>query len=288
VTSSRRAALASLVVGFVVVAFAEVAGPRAARPLYDGVVPTEPYRWLQPPPGQPGGAKGTSATVTVSGGQSGLIVVATDEIPPQAQLFAAPGAITLTPNASTIHVAIEPVAPPAAPPSGYIDGNVYRISVTDQAGAALTAPAAQKVTVNLRSAQPNLASGTIERFDGTSWQPLGTPPTGAGEFLAVVTEFGDFAVVAQGTSPYPTIATRPSPSASIQGSPGPSVTTTEPSLAISGPVATASGGSTTGSGGSGGIPAWIFGIAAVVAVLALAWSALSRPKPRGRPRGWGP
>ena len=46
-----------------------------------------------------------------------------------------------SPGARGIKVAITPVHPDVAPASGHIDSNVYRISVTDDSGTPLTAPA---------------------------------------------------------------------------------------------------------------------------------------------------
>jgi hypothetical protein len=200
VTPSRLG-VAAVAAGLVVLVVARLATPSASPPLYDGIVPLEPYRWLNPPPGQPGGAEGATATAPVTAAQNPLIAVGTPELSPQAQVFAAPNALTLPAGASSVVVSIEPVEPPVEPAAGYIDGNVYRFTVTDQSGVPITAPASAKVTVVLRAADLR-TDATIERFDGLAWRSLETSAAGAGSLISVVTEFGELAVVASGTSPY--------------------------------------------------------------------------------------
>ncbi len=215
-TDDRRLALATLVGGLLVIAAAQLLDPAAATPLYDGVVPLEPYVWADPPPDHPGGAQGASATVDVTRGRNALVALATPELVPQAQVLAIPGSLTLPRGASSIQVSITPLGVSVTPGAGYIDGNVYRILLVDQAGNAITADPAQRVSIVLRSADPTLEDASIDRFDGQRWQPLATSPPGmvGGGFVAIVTEFGDFAVVASGVSPYPTMAASAGPSAS--------------------------------------------------------------------------
>jgi hypothetical protein len=217
--TAHRVGVASLLAGLIVVAAAQLTGPLAAPPLYDGIVPTEPYRWLSPPPGHPGGAQGASAKIEVDHGRSTLVALATPELSPQAQIFAVPGALKLPPGATSIDVSIEPVEPSSLPTNGYIDGNVYRVLLVDQRGQAVTAPRASRVSVVLRSADPSLTSALVERFNGIAWKPVKTTPAGIGGYLAIVTEFGDFAVVAKGTSPYPSQPPSGGPIAAL-GSPG--------------------------------------------------------------------
>ena len=74
----------------------------------------------------------------------------------------------------TIKVSIQPVPTEGIPTDGHIDGNVYRIIVIDQDGTPITAPAAARVSVVLRAADPAQAEATIARFSDGSWQPLKT------------------------------------------------------------------------------------------------------------------
>ena len=202
-TPSRRSvAVGSLAVGTALILLAGRLSPIAAPPLYDGVVTVEPYRWLHPPAGQAGNPQGDTETVKVEkAGESPLVAVATPEQPPQAQIFAPPGGLTMPSGTTALNVSITPVDPVAPPSDGQVAGNVYRVHVADQGGAPLSAPASAQVSVVLRG-PGDLAAATIERFDGTAWQPLKTSPAGFGSsFVAVVTAFGDFALVTSGPAP---------------------------------------------------------------------------------------
>ena len=113
---------------------------------------------------------------------------------------------------------LTPIPPPAQPPDGHISGNVYRISVKNQAGVPVTAPAAAQVSVVMRAADPQLLDGVVARFANGTWERLETAPAGlGGTFLAVVTQFGDFAVLAPqggtGESASPAVPTQAGASA---------------------------------------------------------------------------
>ena len=273
-----RLALATLAIGLLAIATAQALAPATAPPLYDGVVPLEPYLWADPPPDHPGGAQGASATIHVNNGKNDLVAVATPELGPQAQVFAVPGSLTLPSGATSIKVSIAPIQSTADPSTGYIDGNVYRILLTDQTGAPITADPAQRVSVVLRSADPALAEATIARFDGTAWLSLKTssPDMPGGGFLAVVTEFGDFAVIASGVSPY---ATAPA-SDQASGSPGP---------ASSVPAETASsttmpgGASTPPDGAPTDLPWLPLGVAGIAAVTLVTLGVVFRRSRRHQP-----
>jgi hypothetical protein len=200
----RRAVMACLVLGLGLATAAQVLAPLPSPPLYDGVQLDEPYVYLAPPPGASGGAQGASATLALEAGGSPLVAIATPETVPQAQIFAAPGSLTLPPGTTSLSASITPIPPSGEPTEGHISGNVYRISVTNQAGVAVTAPAAAQVSIVMRAADSQLTNGVVARFANGTWQKLETAPAGlGGTFLAVVTEFGDFAVLAPaaGTGP---------------------------------------------------------------------------------------
>ena len=129
-----------------------------------------------------GGAEGTSTTVAVKAGRNEEVIVATDEEPPQAQLLAEAGGLTLGTGATSLAVSITPVEPVQPVPNGYIDGNVYRFEIVDQLGRSATTPASAYTSIILRAADPTLTDPTIERFDGTKWEPLETSPNGDSGF----------------------------------------------------------------------------------------------------------
>jgi hypothetical protein len=201
-TGRRRVAGLALGGGILVVVLARVFVP-GAPPLYDGVVINEPYKWLEPPQGEQGGAQGVSDTAALENGASPLIALATPEQPPQAQVFAPPGALVLPAGTTSLLMAITPIPAEGTPASGQIAGNVYRITITNQDGVPTTAPPQAYVSVVMRGPD-NLLEATMARFKDGVWQPLETSHAGyTSGFLSIVTEFGDFALIAPGGTATP-------------------------------------------------------------------------------------
>jgi len=234
VTASSRAGRLALVAGAIIALGAAILGPRPVVPLYDGVVPVEPYRWLDPPSGAAGDPTSASATAAIVNGGNELIALATDEVTPQAQIFASPGSLVLPPGTRSLNVSIAPVRATTQPADGAIAGNVYRILVTNQSGTLVTAPDSAKVSIVLRSPDPATTEGVIEAFDGTRWHTISdSGSTLAGSFVGVVTSFGDFAVVLPGQVP---------PSSSATPVPTPTSVAASPSEATEGPGASVAAG----------------------------------------------
>jgi hypothetical protein len=277
----RPAALA-IVAGLALAFAAARLAPLRTPPLYDGVVPDQPYVWLDPPPGHPGNPKGNTATVAVSGSRSPLVTLDTLELNPQAQLFAPPGALNLPAGTTSITISIEPVEPQSLPTDGHIDGNVYRIKIVNQAGAAATADPTADVTVVLRATDPTTSAATIELYANGVWTPLKTDPEGFGaQFLSIVSGFGDFAVVLPGAAPSGGATSTGTPVGSGPASSSPAV----PSPAAPSPAASGEGS----AGSPGGNVTLYAGVAIVVILLALAATALlpgRNGRNRNRNRGW--
>lgn len=263
--------------GLLVAAAAQLVAPLPGPPLYDGVVPTEAYRWLSPPPGEQGGAQGASAVVPVTGGQSPLITLSTTEIPPQAQVFAAPGALTMPPITSSLSVEIQPVAVEpgtASPAAGHIAGNVYRITIATQTGVLVTAPAATEVTVILRAPDATATEGTVVQLVAGAWVPIKTDAEGsAASFVAIVTTFGDFALLEPGPGPSTSATVAPSSLTSAATSAGPAASGIVPSSPARGipPITIVAGIATI----------LLLGALAVLAILPRG------PRKRREPPGWG-
>ncbi len=193
---SRRWGLAVLVLGGAVALMAQLASP-VAVPLYDGVVVQDPYRYLNPASGQPGGPTSFSVEKPVQGGVSTSFVAATKENPPQAQLIALPGAFTVTAATTSMRITIDPVPASAALATRSIQGNVYRFAVTDQTGAALAiAAGVNGPTITLRGPE-GITEGAIAHVGASGVVGL---PTEHGGQLAIFStnplELGDFVVVA--------------------------------------------------------------------------------------------
>jgi hypothetical protein len=174
-TRDRRLGSLAILAGAAFALAVQAAAPVGIA-LYDGVPLQEPYRFLHPSGDQAGSPSSVSKTIPVVGGVSPAFAAATTENPTQAQLVAQKGAFVLSPAAVSLQVSITPVEPPAAPAGGPIQGNVYRFSVTDQAGTALAINACTGcVSLSMR-APDGIGDATIERFAGGAWEDVLTVP----------------------------------------------------------------------------------------------------------------
>jgi hypothetical protein len=194
--SRRRFGLAVLVVAASSLAVVwGVRGSHTGPPIYDGLpLQTEPYRYLQPAPGQATTAPPTSASENVKPQQGLPFIVNTGESPPQAELQADPNAFAIPPSAQGVLITITPV-PPAAPiPNGRLDGNAYRMSVRLPGGAPLTVLPGKHVTVYLRGTGA-LGKTAMDRFSDGRWTSLPTQLPGSGFHAAESNQLGDFALV---------------------------------------------------------------------------------------------
>lgn len=227
-TGRRRVAGLAIGGGFLMVVLARILVP-GAPPLYDGVVINEPYKWLEPPLGEEGGAQSVSGTAGLEGGKSPLIALATPEQPPQAQVFAPPGALVLPPGTTSLLLAITPIPAEGTPASGHLAGNVYRISITNQAGVPTTAPPEAYVSVVMRGPD-DLLEATMARFKDGAWTELQTSHAGyTSGFLSIVAEFGDFALIAPGAAATPSETPTATPSGTSLATQAPNATPgTEP------------------------------------------------------------
>jgi hypothetical protein len=191
----------SLAIGVAMLVALHLAAPIMVAPLYDGVLVDDPYRYLQPPSGATGEPTSATSSNPLDAGASPQIFAATLENPPQAQLIADRGAFVVPAGTTAVKVAVSAVPPPAAPENGQIAGNVYRVTVTDQAGTALRVRAGTTLTVVLRApcAVPDARIGT---FTGSTWQLLSTLSGGLPDLYAAnITSVGDFTVVVPPRAP---------------------------------------------------------------------------------------
>ncbi len=268
----RWAGALAVLAGLLVALAAQVASPLASPPLYDGVVVVQPYVWVNPPPGQPGGATGSSLHLQMDGHTVPLVVVATPEQPAQAQILATRGSLVVPPTAKSIDASITPLDPAihaGASGAAQILGNVYRITVVDQDGAPATAPASAMVSVVLRapSTEPGAQLGLL---DGNAWRPLKSEAGFGSTYITVVTGFGDFAVIVPGVAPS-------AAAASGQGAPA----------GGSGAAASPAPGVVPGAGAAGGSegPASGMVVAAIALIgLLVLFAAVSIRSGSGAPR----
>lgn len=196
-----RLAVGILAAGLTFTAATQAVMP-VSSPLFDGVVVSDPYRFLSPPQGGDGSPTSAADTIAVSGGTSPAFAVYTGETPPQAELLANGGELAIGATTTSVKVTIDPVAPPADASGGTVAGNVYRFTVTDQSGAALALVPGQTITLAMRGPAGIAADAVIARLVGGAWQKLQTSPSGLQDlFLADATAFGDFAML--GAAPPP-------------------------------------------------------------------------------------
>jgi hypothetical protein len=256
----------SLAIGLAMLVVVHLVAPVMVAPLYDGVLVEDPYRYLQPPSGATGEPTSASSSNPLDAGASPQIFAATLETPPQAQLITDRGAFVVPAGTTAVKVAIGAVPPPAAPENGHIAGNVYRVTVTDQAGTALRVRAGTTLTFVLR-APCAVPDARIGAFTGNTWQLLSTLSGGLPDLYAAnITSLGDFTVVVPPGAPV--LATNCNVASST--SPGPV------------PISPAEGG--------GGPNATVFAIIGIILGVALlaAYELWQRrrpaPPPRPRPR----
>ena len=151
-------------------------GPVPVRPLYDGLAPPQPYRYVNPPDefkdsNEPPLTARREVELTDLG--SAAASIATDD--GQAALVLKEGSVAPKAGEKTVRVEIAPLDPERigpAPDGLTYDGNAYRFTVTYPAGgtaAAISSP----VTVVLRF--PAFATKLFRR-EGRSWVDMQATP----------------------------------------------------------------------------------------------------------------
>lgn len=194
---SERDGLRALAVGLLMMGTAQLVRP-VEVPLFDGVVVVDPYRYLSPPPGGDGSPTSARATLPIEAGKSPSFAVYTSEMPPQAELLAKGGELVVGPGSTSMTLTIDPIPPPASSSPGAIAGNVYRVKIVDQSGAALAIGPGQTITLAVRGPAGISVHAVIARFDAGAWQQLATGPSGLQDlFISNVDGFGDFALLGE-------------------------------------------------------------------------------------------
>jgi hypothetical protein len=287
--TARRMGLAALALGLGIAAAAQIAAPLAPPPLYDGVVVVQPYVFVNPPAGKLAGAQGASAHLPMNGHKSPVVVFATPEQPPQAQVVAGDGTLALPLSATALEASITPFDPSVdatAAGAARILGNVYRITIVDQTGAAATAPASGLVTVVLRAPE-DVPGAQVGLVVGGTWHPLKSEAMYGSAYVAVVTGFGDFAVIVPGATPV-----SPSASGAALSSLAPSAPAAGGTSTAAVPPASSKGPGPGGGTGSDGFPpgqmigALVFLLLAFVGVGAWLRARRRRRLSSARSRHW--
>ena len=198
--TNRRLGVLLVLVGSALALAVQVAAP-VVVPLYDGVPISEPYRYLHPSGDQVGNPTSSTQEKPVAEGVSPVIVAATTEVPPQAQVIAQRDAFVLTAGATAIIATVTPVDPPSQPTTGQILGNAYRFSVTDQADTALRIEQCNGCVSIAMRAPDGSPPATIMRFEDGAWTAVRTNHGGGVALYQTNPEApGIYAVVATGQS----------------------------------------------------------------------------------------
>lgn len=163
------------------------------RPLFDGLAPPAPYRYVNPPPDvEDPGEPPEPFTGTLAFGPEGS--EARSIMTPDGQAFVvfAQGALAPREGEGSVEVVFTPLDPNrlGEPPEGLrFDGNAYRIEARYE-GSKAPASLTQDVTVVLR--YPVHAT-TLLRTSGRAWRRISTKPSPAGlQLFAETADLGTF------------------------------------------------------------------------------------------------
>jgi hypothetical protein len=167
-------------------------------PVYDGIgMPDEPYRYVSTPPvasatAKPAG-RAQDTLAVVDGVNAHLSSLRRDESGPQVWVYL-PAAVLASPG-EKITVKVVPEAPTRPPADGPIDGNVYRVSITDPAGPVTFT--SSKSLIVLRATTAKQPGPVIEHRPGPGqkWRLLDTSRTGNDIYGGALPEAGEYALV---------------------------------------------------------------------------------------------
>ena len=164
------------------------------RPLYDGLAPAAPYRFVSPPPDlaadneQPEPGKGV---VDIVGGTSAPTSISTGD--GQLQVVLQKGTFTTKKKEKAVELTITPLLPPEPLGVGAglkIEGNAYRVDAKYEKSGEV-AEAKRFLTIVLRF--PSTAS-TMVRREGDGWKRLKTEISAASlQLFAATNQLGMFA-----------------------------------------------------------------------------------------------
>jgi hypothetical protein len=219
-----RQGLAILALGATLLAAVHFLAPGQSLPLYDGFIPEDPYRFLDPPPGQYGDPGHFSKQLSLHNGHLPIVSGYTTEYPPQAQVFALRNAFVLPRGAQGAQLTIDPIEPPQPVPDGmHLVGNAYRIALVTSDGADIPFAPGQTASVLLRGVAGDTRA-TMYQFRGNRWSALKTAFGGGTMRMANVGGLGDFALIAEGPTPTYAPPAAPSGFGAPSESPAPTAT----------------------------------------------------------------
>lgn len=175
-------------------------------PLYDGLgVPDEPYRFV--PPRGDDARQATTAQIVLeltAGRNPGGLVAISAEAGPQVTVYAPPQAFAV-PRAGSgqLVVRAEAIALERPSPGGELESNVYRLTLTSNAGPVTLRPEAQPPLITLRGVTPDSPVPVVMQHRtaaGQGWRPLPTRKVGLHSFTADIPGAGEYVLVRSGAA----------------------------------------------------------------------------------------
>src|SRR2546421_6684356 len=156
-----------------------VATAHPVRPLFDGLTPPPPYRWVSPPPGYGTNIKAKPDEVSLALAGGGSEPAGPTGVNGQVTLNLPLGAIPGRAGDTAVKIAIVPLdAARLGPlPAGLIpDGNAYELRMSYRpSGAGITS---LSVPGNIVLATPERASVLVFSADGRHWETMDTVRVG--------------------------------------------------------------------------------------------------------------
>ena len=206
---SHRPGLGWWACALLLVALGWLVTPHAV-PVYDGVgMPDEPYRYVDAPRGaavtaKPTGAQDDVPVVAGVTAMNGNLVSA--ESGPQVTAFLPQGGLAA--SAGTVTITVVPQAPTQQPVDGRIDGNVYRLSITDPAGPVTFTAQAMDAAIYLRATTAAQPGPVVEcrTGPGRPWHQVSTSRAGNDVYAGKLPTAGEYALVFL-RGPHPLAAT---------------------------------------------------------------------------------
>jgi hypothetical protein len=197
VSAPRRRLAVGLVVTLAYAAVALWAWGPPVRPLFDGIGPAQPYRWVNPPAAfaptnQPPGNATHTVLLTAVGSDAASISTSPDA---QAAIILKEGTFPPRKGETAVVVKIDPLDPATIgpPPAGMrYDGNAYRF-IAAYKKSGIEPPLTQPATVVLTF--PLVATKLLRR-DGNVWTDLTASPVATSlQIFANTTKLGVFVAV---------------------------------------------------------------------------------------------
>jgi hypothetical protein len=169
----------------------------AGVPIYDGIGnPDEPYRFVDPPANSKTTKAPTSArgTVAAKDGRNGsLLFEASNEQGPQVTVSIPTGSLR-DPLAKSIGVVAKPIAPTTQPAGAKIDGNVYQVSFTADAGKVTPTGPISIAYIAMRATSARQPGPTMYFRTTGSWRALRTSRVGNDIYQSRIPAAGEFAL----------------------------------------------------------------------------------------------